>query len=116
MAASMVAVWWRRDAGRGQPGEEELYGAGAGGGVREDATDRAKRYPENQGADRVSKYRVQPLDLSGLKTVPIASRGGKVRTADFARGYQKGSGVGGWIDSLPKILAGESFRAVVNAL
>jgi len=64
----------------------------------------------------VSKYRVQPLDLSGLKTVPIASRGGKVRTADFARGYQKGSGVAGWIDSLPKILAGDSFRAVVNAL
>jgi hypothetical protein len=64
----------------------------------------------------VSKYRLQPLDLSGLKTVPIASRGGKVRTADFAQGYQKGAGIAGLLDSLPKILAGESFRAVVNAL
>ena len=64
----------------------------------------------------MSKYRVQPLDLSGLKTVPIAERGGKVRTADFARAYQKGSGICGLLDSLPKILAGESFRAVVDAL
>ena len=64
----------------------------------------------------MSKYRVQPLDLSGLKTVPIASRGGKVRKADFAGVYQKGAGIAGLLDSLPKILAGDSFRAVVNAL
>jgi len=64
----------------------------------------------------VSRYRVQPLDLSGLKTIPIASRGGKVQTADFAAPYAKGSGVAGWLDSLPKILAGDSFRSAVNAL
>jgi hypothetical protein len=64
----------------------------------------------------VSKYRVSPLDLSGLKTIPIASRGGKVRTEDFAAAYQKGSGLTGLVNSLPKILAGESFRAAVGAL
>jgi hypothetical protein len=64
----------------------------------------------------LSKYRVQPLDLSGLKTIPIAERGGKVRTADFAAPYSKGSGIARWIDSLPKILAADSFRAAVNAL
>ena len=64
----------------------------------------------------MSKYRVQPLDLSGLKTIPIAGRGGKVRTTDFATPYAKGSGVAGWLDSLPKILAGDSFRAVIQAL
>jgi len=64
----------------------------------------------------LSKYRVQPLDLSGLKTIPIAGRGGKVRTTDFATPYAKGSGVAGWLDSLPKILAGDSFRAVIQAL
>ncbi len=64
----------------------------------------------------MSRYRVQPLDLSGLKTIPIASRGGKVRTADFAAPYAKGSGVAGWLDSLPKILAGDSFRSAVTAL
>jgi hypothetical protein len=64
----------------------------------------------------LSKYRIQPLDLSGLKTIPIAERGGKVRTADFAAPYSKGSGIAGWIDSLPKILAADSFRTTVNAL
>ncbi len=64
----------------------------------------------------MSKYRIQPLDLSGLKTIPIAERGGKVSTADFARPYPKGSGIAGWIGSLPKILAADSFRTAVNAL
>ena len=64
----------------------------------------------------MSQYRVQPLDLSGLKTIPIAERGGKVRTADFAAPYSKGSGIAGLIDSLPKILAADSFRSAVNAL
>src|SRR5262249_50386500 len=35
---------------------------------------------------------------------------------DFASAYRKGSGVAGWIDSLPHILAGDSFRAVVAAM
>lgn len=64
----------------------------------------------------MSKYRVRPLDLSGLKTIPIAARGGKVRAADFGVPYSKGSGVAGWLDSLPKILAGDSFRFAVEAL
>jgi hypothetical protein len=64
----------------------------------------------------LSKYRVQPLDLSGLKTIPITERGGKVRAGDFAAAYSKGSGIAGWIDSLPKILAADSFRSAVSAL
>jgi hypothetical protein len=56
------------------------------------------------------------MDFSGLKTLPIAARGGKVRTADFAQPYAKESGVAGWLGSLPKILAGDSFRAAVQAL
>jgi hypothetical protein len=70
----------------------------------------------SQERDGVSKYRVQPLDLSGLKTIPIAERGGKVGAADFAAPYHKGSGLSGLLDSLPKILAGDSFRAAVAAL
>jgi hypothetical protein len=64
----------------------------------------------------LSKYRVGPLDLSGLKTIPIAERGGKVRTADFATAYAKGSGIRGWLDSLPRILAADSLRLAVDAL
>jgi hypothetical protein len=58
---------------------------------------------------------MKPLALDGLHTIPIAERGGKVRVADFARSYE-GGGVGKFVDSLPRILAGESFRAVVEAM
>jgi hypothetical protein len=64
----------------------------------------------------MSKYDIRPIDFTRLKTIPLAARGGKVRVEDFAAPYVKGSGVQGWLDSLPRILAGESFRAVVDAL
>jgi len=64
----------------------------------------------------MSKYDIQPIDFTRLKTIPIAERGGKVRVEDFAAPYAKGAGVRGWLDSLPKILAGDAFRAVVGAL
>jgi len=64
----------------------------------------------------MSRYSRRPLDLRGLKTVRLAERGGKVKTADFAAVYQKGAGLAGWVDSLPHILAGDSFRGIVAAL
>jgi hypothetical protein len=64
----------------------------------------------------VSRYDQRPLDFAGLKTVPVKVRGGKVRVEDFAAPYEQGSGMAGWLKSLPRILAGESFRAVVGAL
>jgi hypothetical protein len=62
----------------------------------------------------VSRYSKAPLDFANLKTVPLAERGGKVKTSDFASLYTKGSGIAGWLDSLPRILAAESFRAVAD--
>ena len=64
----------------------------------------------------MSRYQEQPLSFEGLKTVPIDDRGGKVQVEHFARPYRKGEGVAGWLDSLPKLLAADSFRAVVAAL
>lgn len=64
----------------------------------------------------MSKYSKRPLDFQGLKTIGLQERGGKVKTADFAGIYRKGAGLAGWLDSLPHILAGDSFRAVVDAL
>ena len=61
----------------------------------------------------MSKYDKQPLDFTALKTIPIRERGGKVRVEDFARPYEKGAR---WLDTLPRILAGDSFRAVVEAM
>jgi len=59
----------------------------------------------------MSKYAHEPLDLSGLHTIPIEARGGKVRVQDFAQPYS-----GNWLDSLPHILAADSFRAIVSAV
>ena len=64
----------------------------------------------------MSRYQKAPIDFTKLNTVPLADRGGKVRTADFGRVYEKGSGVAAWLDSLPHILAGDSLRAVIQAL
>jgi len=64
----------------------------------------------------MSKYREEPLSFAGLKTVPIAERGGKVQIEHFAKPYQKGDGVARLLDSLPKLLAADAFRGVVDAL
>jgi hypothetical protein len=64
----------------------------------------------------VSRYRTQPLQFSGLKTVPLKSRGGKVRVDQFAKPYRKGAGLAGLVDGLPHILAGDAFRSVVDEL
>jgi hypothetical protein len=64
----------------------------------------------------MSRYSKRPLNFEGLRTVSLHERGGKVKTADFARIYQKGTGISGLLDSLPRILAGDSFRQVVDAV
>jgi hypothetical protein len=65
---------------------------------------------------QMSRYRYQPIDPSGIHTRPAAGRATKVSTEGFARVYQKGSGVIGLVDSLPGILAGNTFRQVVEAV
>ena len=63
----------------------------------------------------MSEYEIEPLDLSGLKTIPIRERGGKVRLEHFAKPYQ-GGGVAGWLDTLPRLLAADGLRAVIEAI
>ena len=64
----------------------------------------------------MSKYAEKPLSFDALKTVPIDDRGGKVDTTHFARPYRKGEGVSGLLESLPKLLAAESFLGTIAAL
>jgi hypothetical protein len=64
----------------------------------------------------MSRYSVGPLDFANLKTVSLKERGGKVKAADFASVYRPGSGIAGLLDSLPHILAGDGFRALIDAL
>jgi hypothetical protein len=64
----------------------------------------------------MSKYSERPLSFDALKTVPIDERGGKVQIEHFARPYKKGEGVTGLLGSLPKLLAADAFRGVIEAL
>jgi hypothetical protein len=64
----------------------------------------------------LSEYRQKPLDLSGLKTVSLYGRGGKVDTSLFARPHEPGAPISAWLDRLPKLLAADSLRAVASAL
>ncbi len=64
----------------------------------------------------MTTYRIQPLKLDRVKTYPLKSRPSKVTVADFARVPRASDSLRQWVDSLPRILAGETFRAVVEAL
>jgi hypothetical protein len=64
----------------------------------------------------MSRYDQKPIDLSKLATYPLASRPSKVTTADFARPLPPGRSVGEFLDSLPRVLAAESLRAVAAAV
>ncbi len=64
----------------------------------------------------MSIYRVHPLELNRVRTYPLRSRPSKVSVSDFAKVSRSGASVLEWVESLPRILAGESFRAVVTAL
>ncbi|CAN5699921.1 hypothetical protein BH24ACI5_BH24ACI5_05040 [soil metagenome] len=62
------------------------------------------------------KFPYEEFDLSGVRTYPLASRKSKTNAADFARVPAAGGSVADFVDSLPGILAGADFKAVVAAL
>ena len=64
----------------------------------------------------MSSYDLEPVSFRKIRTVPLASRAAKVSVRDFARPYRRSGGISAWLDSLPHILAAESFRGVVNAV
>jgi hypothetical protein len=62
------------------------------------------------------RFPYEEFDLSGVRTYPLASRKSKATAADFARPYEPGTGLSGFIASLPAILAAADFKAVVSAI
>ena len=53
---------------------------------------------------------VKPLDLANVKTYPLAARKSKVNLNDFARPLSGDASVADFLDSLPNVLAVQSFR------
>jgi hypothetical protein len=56
------------------------------------------------------------FDLTGVRTYPLAQRPSKVRHEQFARPWDPATGMHGWLESLPDLLAAADFRAVVAAI
>ncbi len=56
-----------------------------------------------------------PLDFRRIRTYPIRERPNKVHLGEFARAWNAGGSFSEFLDSLPRILVGNDFRAVVNA-
>ena len=58
----------------------------------------------------------QPVDPAKLKTYPIRRRAHKTETAAFAKLPPPGADAAALLDSLPRFLGAEQFRAVVDAI
>jgi hypothetical protein len=64
----------------------------------------------------MTRYGYQPVDSANIRSRSIKARATKVGVEQFGKVHEKGSGLNGWMQSLPKILAGSRFRSVVAAL
>lgn len=60
----------------------------------------------------MSKFK--PISLDGVQSYPLKERSSKVGIEDFGEPWKSGGNLKRWIHSLPKILAGNDFRKVVN--
>ncbi|HSD66504.1 MAG TPA: hypothetical protein VLF95_07375 [Vicinamibacteria bacterium] len=58
----------------------------------------------------------RPLSLDGVSTYPLASRKSKVARSAFARPHRRGASFAAFLDGLPRILAGETLRALAGEL
>ena len=56
-----------------------------------------------------------PLDFGRIRTYPIKERPNKVHREEIARVWSQGGSFAQFLDSLPKILVGNDFRAIVDA-
>lgn len=60
--------------------------------------------------------KVQPIDLTRIKTYRLSDRPSKVNLAEIGRPWEPGGKLSDFLDRLPDILGGRDFRTVVQAL
>jgi hypothetical protein len=63
-----------------------------------------------------SIYDLTPIDLSEVRTYPLASRQSKVDFRDFASPFTELESLAGFLDSLPNILAVKSLRDLASRI
>jgi len=59
---------------------------------------------------------MKPLDLTGVRTYPLAERKSKVGLAEFGRPHAAGASFASFLDSLPRILGAETLRQVAGEI
>jgi hypothetical protein len=64
----------------------------------------------------MSKYRVRPYGLSGIRTYPLANRPSKVAVDLFCRPHEKGGTVSEFLERLPGILASRNLKDLAHAI
>ncbi|HXG65178.1 MAG TPA: hypothetical protein VNO70_08720 [Blastocatellia bacterium] len=64
----------------------------------------------------MSRYKIEPLDISGIATYPLASRPSKVTTDDFARPVSGDASLKEFLDGLPNILAARDLRELAKLI
>jgi len=64
----------------------------------------------------MSKYRVRPYDLKGVRTHPLKERPAKVSVDSFCRPYRKGWSVAEFLQGLPSILGAQNLRELAHAI
>ena len=74
------------------------------------------RRPVKPSAHARLRPPVMPIDVSRLKTYPLARRHSKVRITDFAKPWKGGGRFGQFLERLPDILAVKTLRAVAQAI
>ena len=65
---------------------------------------------EDDPAGKVGPPARTPIDLGNVRTYPLADRKSRVSLADFGRPHVRGADVSAFLDSLPRILGGQTLR------
>ena len=64
----------------------------------------------------MSRYKIEPLDLSQIATYPLATRPSKVTADDLARAVKAGDSIKDFFDGLPNILAARELRELAQLI
>lgn len=64
----------------------------------------------------MSKYPIQPFDLSRIHTYPLKERSSKVGVHSFGRPHVKGGSVADFLNGLPQILGSQNLRSLAHAI
>ena len=64
----------------------------------------------------MSIYDQRPIDLTPLRTYSLFERPSKVSVRDFAKPHERGASVKAFLEKLPRVLAGEDLRALVESI